>query len=213
MPSAETLDAVTVDAMGTLVELDAPVERLGEALADRGVTTDGQRVAAAFATEVDYYLANKLTARDPETLAALRLECSRVFLEAAESDVDPAEFAPAFVDAMVYTPLEGAVEALRQLRASGLALACVSDWDVGLRSQLAAIGIDHLFDLVLTSAEVGAAKPAPALFTEALARLGVAPTRALHVGDNEADRNGAAAAGLAFESVPLATVPDRLEVR
>ncbi len=213
MPSAEALDAVTVDAMGTLVDLDAPVERLAEALADRGIAVGGRRVAAAFAAEVEYYLANKLSARDPETVAALRLECSRVFLEAADTALDPAEFAPAFVDAMVFAPLEGVVQALHRLRAAGLALACVSDWDVGLRSQLASIGIDHLFDLVATSAEVGAAKPAPVLFTEAASRLGVAPARALHVGDAKADRDGATAAGLAFEPVPLATIPHRLGVR
>jgi HAD superfamily hydrolase (TIGR01509 family) len=199
--------------MGTLVELDAPVDRLAQALADQGVAADPGRVAAAFATEVDYYLAHKLSARDPEGLAALRRECSRVFLEAAGAGLDPTEFTPAFVDAMVFEPLDGAVEALARLRAAGLSIACVSDWDIGLRPQLAAIGIDHVFDLVLTSAEVGAVKPAPALFTEALARVGVAPDRALHVGDDDADREGAVAAGVAFEPVPLATVPERLGVR
>jgi putative hydrolase of the HAD superfamily len=213
MPSAEQLDAVTVDAMGTLVELGAPVERLGQALHDRGLATSAGRVASAFQAEIEYYLAHKLAARDDEGLAALRRECSRVFLEAAEADLDPDEFTPAFVDAMVFTPLEGTVAALERLRAGGLALACVSDWDIGLRSALAAAGLDHLIDLVLTSAEVGAAKPAPILFTEAVARLGVDPGRTLHVGDGEADRAGAAAAGLAFEPVPLATVPDRLGIR
>jgi putative hydrolase of the HAD superfamily len=213
MPSAEELDAVTVDAMGTLVELDAPVERLGQALRDRGVSADEAEVGAAFQAEVAYYLEHKLSARDEERLAALRRECSRVFLEHAGANLDPAEFTPAFAEAMVFTPLEGAVVALERLRAAGLGLACVSDWDIGLHSQLAAIGIDHVFDLVLTSAEVGAAKPAPALFTEALSRIGVAPDRALHVGDDDADREGAAAAGMAFEPVPLATVPERLGVR
>jgi putative hydrolase of the HAD superfamily len=213
MPSAEHLDAVTVDAMGTLVELDAPVERPSQALHDRGLATSAGRVAIAFQAEVDYYLAHKLAARDDEGLAALRRECSRVFLEAADANLDPDEFTPAFVDAMVFTPLEGAVAALGRLRAAGLALACVSDWDIGLRSALAAAGLDHLVDLVLTSAEVGAAKPAPTLFTEAASRLGVDSRRILHVGDGEADRVGAAAAGLAFEPVPLATVPDRLGIR
>jgi putative hydrolase of the HAD superfamily len=213
MPSAKQLDAVTVDAMGTLVELDSPVERLGQALHDRGLATSAGRVARAFQAEIEYYLAHKLTARDDAGLAALRLECSRVFLEAAEAELDPNEFTPAFVDAMVFTPLEGAVGALERLRGAGLALACVSDWDIGLRSALAGAGLDHLVDLVLTSAEVGAAKPAPALFTEAVSRLGVGPGRTLHVGDGDADRAGAAAAGLAFEPVPLATVPDRLSIR
>jgi HAD superfamily hydrolase (TIGR01509 family) len=213
MPSAERLDAVTIDAMGTLVELDAPVERLAQALQDRGLDTNTERVAEAFRTEVGYYLAHKLDARDPEALGELRRECSRVFLEAAGAQLDPAEFTPAFVDAMVFRPLEGAGEALHRLRAAGLALACVSDWDIGLGEQLEAVGLDHLFELVLTSAEVGAAKPDPRLFVEATARLGVDPGRTVHVGDGDGDLQGAEAAGLGFELVPLATVPDRLGVQ
>jgi putative hydrolase of the HAD superfamily len=213
MPSAKNLDAVTVDAMGTLVELDEPVERLGQALRERNIERDRDSVAAAFNTEIAYYLQNKLGARDSEALAELRRECARVFLEAAGVELDPAEFAPAFVDAMVFRPLDGSVAALQRLRAAGLALACVSDWDVGLREQLEKVGLNQLFALVLTSAEVGAEKPDPILFAAALDRLAVEPRRALHVGDGEADRHGAAAAGLAFEPVPLATIPERLGVR
>jgi HAD superfamily hydrolase (TIGR01509 family) len=67
-----------------------------------------------------------------------------------------------------------------------------------------------LFEVVLTSAEAGAPKPEAPIFEEALERLGVSPTRALHVGDGQGDRDGASAAGMAFEPAPLATVPNRL---
>jgi putative hydrolase of the HAD superfamily len=213
MPSASDLDAVTVDAMGTLVELHEPVERLRQALEAWGVERSREQVAEAFRREVGYYLEHKLMATDSESLARLRRECAGVFLEAAEAKIDPAEFSPAFVEAMVFRPLDGAVTALERLRAAGFSLACVSDWDIGLREQLAKVGLDHVFDLVLTSAEAGSPKPEPALFLEALSRLGVEPGRTVHVGDGEADRDGAHAAGLAFEPVPLATVPDRLGVR
>jgi putative hydrolase of the HAD superfamily len=91
-----------------------------------------------------------------------------------------------------------------------LALACVSNWDVSLRSQLGRAGLGGLFDTVVSSAEAGAAKPDPVVFRLALDRLGVPPARALHVGDGDADREGAAAAGLVFEPTPLATLPERL---
>jgi len=213
MPSASDLDAVTVDAMGTLVELHEPVERLARALQDRGIERSREHVAEAFRKEVDYYLLHKLSATDSASLAALRRECARVFLEAAGADLDPADFSPAFVEAMVFRPLDGAVPALERLRAAGLSLACVSDWDIGLREQLAKVELDRLFDVVLTSAEAGAPKPEPALFLEALSRLRVEPRRAVHVGDGETDHDGAGAASVAFEPVPLATVPERLGVR
>lgn len=218
MPSASRggaaqLDAVTVDAMGTLVELDAPVERLAEALRERGVERSDEQVAAAFKTEVAYYLEHKLSARDDASLADLRRECAGVFLESVSAEIDPVAFAPAFVEAMVFEPVEGSVGAVESLRAAGLTLACVSDWDVGLEEQLANGGIDDLFDLVLTSAEAGAPKPDAALFQEALRRLAVPAARALHVGDSDADRAGASAAGMAFEPVPLATLPNRLGLR
>jgi FMN phosphatase YigB (HAD superfamily) len=213
MPSAEILDAVTVDAMGTMVELDAPVDRLALALRERGIERSNEQVAAAFETEVAYYLEHKLSARDDASLADLRRECSRVFLESASADIDPAAFAPAFVEAMVFEPVEGSVGAVESLRAAGLTLACVSDWDIGLEEQLSKAGIAHLFELVLTSAEAGAPKPDPALFEGALRRFGVPAERALHVGDSEADGVGASAAGMYFEPVPLATVPDRLGLR
>lgn len=213
MPSANELDAVTVDAMGTLVDLDRPVERLADALRARGHERSAEQVAGAFRREVAFYLEHKLDARDTESLAELRRQCARIFLEAAEAGVDPASFSGDFLGAMVFTPVEGAVPAVEHLRSAGLALACVSDWDIGLEEQLAKIGVDRLFDAILTSAEAGAPKPEPRLFEEALSRLGVAPKRALHVGDGEGDRTGASAAGMSFEPVPLATVPDRLRLR
>lgn len=210
-PSAlSNLDAVTVDAFGTLVELDEPVPRLRRALADSAVDADEPTVAAAFAAEVKYYTAHKLTAADDEALEALRRECAGVFLETAGAHLDPAEFAPAFVGALVFRPTHRAEPTLTSLRSAGLSLACVSDWDIGLSWQLERIGLAGYFDAVVTSAEVGVEKPDPAVFRAALEQLGVTAGRALHVGDGDGDRHGALSAGLAFEPAPLATLPERL---
>lgn len=64
-------------------------------------------------------------------------------------------------------------------------------------ADLQAIGIRHLFDDVVSAAEVGAAKPAREIFDEAVRRAGVTHGEALHVGDHpECDVEGARAAGL-----------------
>jgi HAD superfamily hydrolase (TIGR01509 family) len=213
MPSpkiASELDAVTVDANGTAVELDDPTDRLRTALAERGVERERDVVAAAFRAEVAYYLPRTLEGSDEAGLADLLRRCTAVFLEHAGAGLDPQSFAPAFADSIRFRPIPGALEALTQLQSAGLALACVSNWDASLASQLDRAGVGRYFTVVVSSAEAGAAKPEPDAFAVALERLGVAPGRTLHIGDTEADEEGAAAAGLAFEPMPLATLPERL---
>jgi putative hydrolase of the HAD superfamily len=76
-------------------------------------------------------------------------------------------------------------------------LVAVSNWDVSLAPTLRALGLGDMLDAVITSAHVGAAKPAPEVFTAALAFLGLAPREALHVGDDpRLDVLGARAAGV-----------------
>jgi putative hydrolase of the HAD superfamily len=65
------------------------------------------------------------------------------------------------------------------------------------RPKIARFGLAELMDVILISEEVGVAKPDPAIFRMALAQLGVAPERAVFVGDSpDHDLRGACAAGL-----------------
>ena len=102
---------------------------------------------------------------------------------------------------MRFRPLPYALEALAVLRRRGLAVAIVSNWDIGLREHLAGLGLGEL--VVVTSAEAGAPKPQPDVFLRALELLRVRPERALHVGDSDADEAGARAAGMHFAPAPL----------
>jgi putative hydrolase of the HAD superfamily len=200
------LDAVTVDGYGTLVRLIDPAPLLERTLADRGIVRSPDAIRAAFAAEVAHYRPRATLGRDPESLAALRLDCTRVFLEAAEADLDPATFVDTFLSSLVFEPEPGALEAVAALRSRGIDCAVVSHWDIGLHAHLQRLGVDTLFSAVVTTAEAGAPKPDPAVFRLALARLGVEPDRALHVGDEVVDAEGAAAAGMRFAPAPLATV-------
>jgi putative hydrolase of the HAD superfamily len=210
MRSASAIDLVTVDAFGTLVELVDPHERLSRALAARGVERDRDAIAAAFAAEAAYYIPRSHEGHDAASLERLRRECVAVFLAELGADLDPEEFAPAYIEALEFRPMAGAKAALEHLRSAGIALACVANWDISLEEHLAALGLSSYFGTVVTSAEAGAPKPDPAPFRLALERIGVDAARALHLGDSEADREGASAAGLAFEPAPLATLPNRL---
>ena len=60
------------------------------------------------------------------------------------------------------------------------------------------LGLARCFAFGYCAADVGARKPAPAMFQRALARAGVAPEQAVHVGDHLVDDvQGARAAGMA----------------
>jgi putative hydrolase of the HAD superfamily len=159
-----------------------------------GVTEDAAR--RGFAAEVAHYLPRSLEGRDPASLADLRARCAAVFNEAAGAALEPEQF----MAAIVFEPEPGAFAAVRRLQLRGLALCVVSNWDVGLAEHLERLGLRVP---VVTSAEAGAAKPDPAIFRLALERLGVAPERALHVGDSPEDEAGARAAGMRFAPAPL----------
>ena len=128
-----------------------------------------------------------------------------MFNETLGSSLSPEEY----VGTLEFEVLPGVPHALRRLRAHGLALAVVANWDFGLHEHLRRHRLDRWFDAVVVSAEVGARKPDPALFLEALRRVGVPPERALHVGDHAPhDEVGARAAGMQFAAAPLATAVD-----
>ena len=99
--------------------------------------------------------------------------------------------------ARAWTPFDDTVPTLEALRARGLRLAVVSNWDSRLRGILRDRELTAHFDHVIISAEVGWRKPHPEIFRRALALLGVAPGEALHVGDSVGDDvEGARAAGV-----------------
>jgi putative hydrolase of the HAD superfamily len=199
------LDAVTVDGYGTLVRLVDPVPALRQALSERGIDCAAEAARAGFEAEVAYYRPNALRGRDPESLAGLRLECARIFLEGAGAELPANSFVAAFMAAIALEPIEGAFETVRALRARGLEVAVVSNWDISLTEQLERLGSAALFGAIVTTAEAGAPKPEPAVFRLALELLGVEAGRVLHVGDEPGDEEGARAAGMRFAPAPLAT--------
>lgn len=204
------IEAVTVDAFGTLVRLLDPVVPLDKALRAHGVEAEPDHIARAFRVEAGYYRPRSHKGRDAASLAKLRLDCVAVFLRELAADIQPDTFVEEFIAALQFEVLPGARSALEALRGEGIGLGCVANWDIGLRDVLLQLGVSPLFEIIVTSADVGVPKPDPAIFAHALARLGVDPERSVHVGDELVDSTGAAAAGMAFEPIPLSTLPERI---
>lgn len=94
-------------------------------------------------------------------------------------------------------PFPDAAPALRTLRERGLLTGLISNMDMGGEKLITTIGLDGLFHVAVTSGDVGAAKPDPAIFRAALSQAGVHANEAVHVGDQlSSDVRGALAVGI-----------------
>jgi HAD superfamily hydrolase (TIGR01509 family) len=197
--NAADLDAVTIDAYGTLVTLRDPIPALTAALAERSIERKRDTIVHGFRTEVAHYTKNSATGHDEAGLSRLQRECARVFLDAIGAELDVDEFAPVYAGAMHFDLLPGVVAALERLRSLGLELAVVANWDLSLRRLLDEIDLTPYFRAVVHAA----GKPAPDGLLRALSQVDAAPSRALHIGDDEADELAARAAGMEFAPAPL----------
>lgn len=88
--------------------------------------------------------------------------------------------------------------------------AVMTESDV--RDLLGAHGVSDLLEVIVTSADVGAAKPDPAVLTVALERLdNMPPERALYIGDKDTDQLAASAIGMPFAWVHPAGILAAIE--
>lgn len=95
-------------------------------------------------------------------------------------------------------PIPGVIEAVEQIGRSGVRVAVISNSDGSVEASLHRAGFGELFEAILDSAVVGAAKPDRAIFELACDRLDVEPGECWYVGDSEYhDVAGAQAAGFA----------------
>jgi putative hydrolase of the HAD superfamily len=190
--------AVFLDALGTLLALEPPAPPLVAALAARGVTVTEAQAGAALRAEIAYYRAHHHEAVDAAALADLRDRCAAVLQRHLPAPVP--DLRAALLASLRFRAFDEVPDVLRALRAAGLRLVVVSNWDVSLHEALARTGLAPLVDGAISSAEAGAAKPATAIFARALALAGdgIGPDAVVHVGDDvEADVGGARAAGIA----------------
>jgi HAD superfamily hydrolase (TIGR01509 family) len=103
--------------------------------------------------------------------------------------------------------LPGAVEAVKRLgRRWPLGLASSSPRRL-IDSVLAAAGLAQQFQVSVSTEQVAAGKPSPAVYQTVVQRLGVKPAQAVAIEDSSNGLRSAAAAGLAVLAVPHAAFP------
>jgi len=201
------LTTIFFDAAGTLFETRRPV---GEFYADVarkfGADVSGKTISAAFrhsfgnapglafgpgraAVELRRLEREWWRERVADTFAGLhRFDDFNAYFEALfEFFADPANW-------VVYGDVFPAME---ELRAAGLRMGVISNFDGRLYRLLAGLGLDRYFESVTISSEAGYAKPAAQVFETALAAMHARAGEALHVGDApHLDAAGANAAGI-----------------
>jgi putative hydrolase of the HAD superfamily len=103
----------------------------------------------------------------------------------------------AFGHASRWRAYDDVAPAFRRLRASGVKVGIISNWDTRLEELLAGLGLRDLVETVVSSASEGLRKPDPRIFELACSEVGVLPERSVHVGDHYyADVVGARSAGM-----------------
>jgi len=99
-------------------------------------------------------------------------------------------------ESVVFGLFDDSLPCLEALRARGVRLAVISNWDISLYRTLEAFGLDAYFEVVTASMVVGSEKPDPRIYRHTWEALGCGAECTWHVGDDPiADSQGARALG------------------
>ncbi|MBV6459764.1 MAG: Phosphoglycolate phosphatase [Fimbriimonadaceae bacterium] len=86
-----------------------------------------------------------------------------------------------------FSPYCDVLPALEALRAAGLRLAILSNWDVTLHRAISITDLAGYFEFAIASLEEGVEKPDPAIFQIMMDRFGLTVDEVIHVGDDLID--------------------------
>lgn len=204
-PESPALEALTVDLWYTLIypttRVRAEIERARRAVWAESLHTLGYSVkrAETWAARIDRAAeAVELEGWSPSWRERVERWSRRTGLP-----LNADELAERFLSTVPLRQVRvapGADQALARLKRRGFGLAIVSNVTheppEAIRSVLAEHRLDRRFDAVVLSTDVGRAKPRREPFRRALAQLGAAPGRTVHIGDADVDFQGAWSAGI-----------------
>jgi len=190
-----SIRAVTFDVGGTLIEPWPSVGRVYAQIAERhGVHVPADQLDRQFAA------AWKAKKNFGYSMADWSDLVNQSFAGLAGAPPDDGLFSELyghFATAAPWRVFDDVLPCLQRLKRSGLKLGIISNWDERLRPLLRALEMDHYFDAMIVSGEVGRHKPDAKVFETAAMQLGTPAEAILHVGDNAAeDFEGARKAGL-----------------
>jgi putative hydrolase of the HAD superfamily len=201
-----SIRAVFFDLYNTLARFWPPREEIqAQAAASLGIRVHPEGIARGYA-DADAFLAREnarqpLRLRSPEEVEGFWAEYERRVLAGAGVEADAATALRVW-RAVRSQPYDLALfpdvlPGLTLLKGRGICIGILSNIPREGKALLTHLGIAHVVDFIVTSQEVGAEKPYPPIFLEALRRAGAAPAQAIHVGDQvESDVLGARGVGI-----------------
>lgn len=192
------LQAVFFDAVGTLLHLARPVgESYREIAARHGAHLDAGALDRAFREAFSRAPKRAPTngPRPDDDKGWWRALVGGILAEALPADRRVGFDEEAYFEELyahfaapgVWAAYPETRETLRELKARGLALGVISNFDRRLYPVLDSLGLTEFFSGIIISSEVGVEKPDPLIFHRALDLLQVPAADALHVGDEAAD--------------------------
>jgi putative hydrolase of the HAD superfamily len=189
------ISAVTFDVGGTLIEPWPSVGEVYALIAGRHGFTDLDPQAL----NRDFVCAWKARASFDYSKTAWQQIVTESF-QSNETPVSEAcfeELYQFFATPNAWRVFPEVIPTLAALRARGIRLGVISNWDDRLRPLLSRLHLEHYFEMICCSCEVGFTKPAPEIFSHALGQLKLPAEQVLHIGDGEhEDFQGARSSGL-----------------
>ena len=200
------IEAVFFDLYGTLAGFSpSRYEVQSAACAEVGIDVTAQGVLDGYAL-ADAFMASQNSTRPLRVLdyrerEAFFAEYERLILKGSGVEVDSGTALEVWrrVQRMPYEmrTFDDVTPALDILKMRGLTLGIVSNINRRGDDLTDDLGLTPYVDFAVTSLEVRAEKPHPPIFRAALAKAGVKPGAAVHVGDQiESDVEGARAVGI-----------------
>ncbi len=174
------------DYYGTVAEHDGSGVSLASLLAGRGYHLPGELARYYWQDGIDGKEHMEHSQSREHYQAWRRAWLHRLLDECAVPRAEHEEIEAALTDPAARGRMVARPEAHQVLAALAdhqIAIAICSNWDWDLRESIDESGLVAEFDVVVSSAWVGARKPHERIYRHTLHALGVAPERALFVGD------------------------------
>jgi putative hydrolase of the HAD superfamily len=193
-----------LDWGGTLADITKSLEeRLAHDLGRLGCAVPVESVRGALPAAGEFEKRRQEFGYSKAGRRAFWIAWCESILKGLPAIANPSELAERLWDALdtdqgIWALYPDAKPALGKLRAGGLKLGIISNWDKSnLAEMCERLGVARFFDVILPSYEAEADKPDPAIFERALLEIRSAAAESVHVGDSiGADARGAEAVGI-----------------